>query len=184
MAKQYFTHCCLIAPPHMQDAFFANTVVYMVRHDENGAQGIVINRPTDIQVKELLEDLEINADHVKPHAVLHGGPVRPEAGFVLHTGLPTWESSLAMTENICLTTSRDILEAIAVNQGVQQYQIALGYAGWVAQQLEQELAAGDWLICDSDEDLLFHIPYEQRWQKACEKIGVKPDWLSYEIGHA
>ncbi len=102
MTKQYLTHRCLIAPPDITDDFFANTVIYVARHDEDGAQGIIINRPSELQIKELLNDLEIDADNVQPHAVLQGGPLRPEAGFVLHTGQPTWHSSIAVGENVCI----------------------------------------------------------------------------------
>ena len=118
MTKQYLTHRCLIAPPDLADDFFANTVIYLARHDEEGAQGIIINRPSGLSIKELLNDLEIEADHVHPHDVLQGGPLRPEAGFVLHTGQPTWHSSIAVGENVCITTSKDILDAIAQNEGV------------------------------------------------------------------
>ena len=162
MSKQFLTHRCLIAPPDLADDFFANTVVYIARHDEDGAQGIIINRPAGIQVKELLNDLDIEADFVRPHEVLQGGPLRPEAGFVIHTGQPTWHSSIAMGENLCITTSKDILDAIAQNQGVGRYQIALGYASWDKNQLEDEMSRGDWLICDSDMDLIFNLPYDEK----------------------
>ena len=102
----------------------------------------------------MLNDLDIEADNVNPHEVLQGGPLRPEAGFVLHTGQPTWHSSIAVGENVCITTSKDILDAIAHNEGVGRYQIALGYASWGKQQLEEEIARGDWLICESDMDLI------------------------------
>ncbi|HAE65040.1 MAG TPA: YqgE/AlgH family protein, partial [Acinetobacter johnsonii] len=163
MSKQYLTHRCLIAPPDMADEVFAHTVIYLARHDEEGAQGIIINRPSGLSVKELLNDLEIEADHVRPHDVLQGGPLRPEAGFVLHTGQPTWHSSIAVGENICITTSKDILDAIAHNEGVGRYQIALGYTSWTKNQLEDELSRGDWLVCDADMDLIFNIPYDDRW---------------------
>lgn len=184
MTKQFQTHRCLIAPPDMDDDFFAKTVVYLARHDEDGAQGIIINRPSGLQIKELLNDLDIAADHVNPHEVLQGGPLRPEAGFVLHTGQPVWHSSIAVGENLCITTSKDILDAIAHNQGVGRYQIALGYASWSKNQLEDEIARGDWLICDSDMDLIFNLPYGDRLIAAYRKIGVNPIWLSNEIGHA
>lgn len=184
MSKQFLTHRCLIAPPDLADDFFAHTVVYIARHDEDGAQGIIINRPSGLQVKELLNDLDIEADHVRPHEVLQGGPLRPEAGFVLHTGQPTWHSSIAMGENLCITTSKDILDAIAQNQGVGRYQIALGYASWGKNQLEDEMNRGDWLICDSDMDLIFNLPYDDRWDAAYKKIGIDRSWLSSEIGHA
>lgn len=184
MPKQYLAHRCLIAPPHLNDDFFAHSVIYLARHDEDGAQGIILNRPTGVQIKELLNDLDIDADHVHPHAVLQGGPVRPEAGFVLHTGQPTWYSSVAVGENVCITTSKDILDAIAHNEGVEQYQVALGYASWSKHQLEQEISRGDWLICESDMDLIFNLPYEARWDAAYRKMGLDKNWLSHEIGHA
>ena len=120
----------------------------------------------------------------QPHAVLQGGPLRPEAGFVLHTGQPTWHSSIAVGENVCITTSKDILDAIAHNEGVGRYQIALGYASWGKNQLEEEMARGDWLICDSDMDLIFNLPYGDRWDAAYKKIGVDRTWFASEIGHA
>lgn len=184
MAKQYLTHCCLIAPPHLDDEFFAHTLIYVARHDANGAQGLILNRPSNMHIRELLNDLDIEADHVIPHAVLQGGPIRPEAGFVLHTGQPTWYSSVAIGENVCITTSKDILDAIAHNEGVDNYQIALGYASWTKNQLEDEIARGDWLICESDMDLIFNLPYDARWDAAYRKIGVDRHWFSEDIGHA
>ena len=179
------THRCLIAPPHLEeDDFFSNSVIYLVRHDDKGAQGLMINRPSILEIKELLNDLDIDADHVQPHAVLQGGPLRPEAGFVLHTGQPIWQSSMAIGENICITTSKDILDAIAHNEGVECYQLALGYVGWSKNQLEEEIKQGDWLICDVDMDLIFNLPYDARWLAAFNKIGIKPDWFSSEVGHA
>lgn len=184
MAKNFLTHRCLIAPPQLNDDFFAQTIIYIARHDEEGAQGLIINRPSHIHIKELLSDLNITTDTVKPHAVLEGGPIRPEAGFVLHTGNPVWQSSIAVSENVCVTTSKDILEAIAHNEGVERYQIMLGYASWKSQQLEQELARGDWLVCDTDMELLFNLPYDQRWSAAAAKLGLDTNWLAAEIGHA
>ena len=184
LAKTYLTHRCLIAPPQLDSDFFAKSIIYIARHDEDGAQGLIINRPSQLHIRELLNDLDIPSDSVKPHAVLEGGPVRPEAGFVLHTGHPVWQSSIAVSENVCITTSKDILEAIANNEGVERYQLMLGYASWTANQLEAELARGDWLICDADMELLFNVPYEERWSIAAAKIGVNPDWLVAEIGHA
>lgn len=184
LAKTYLTHRCLIAPPQLNDDFFAQTIVYIARHDDQGAQGLIINRPSHIEIKDLLIDLQISPDIVRPHAVLEGGPVRPEAGFVLHTGNPVWQSSIAVSENVCVTTSKDILEAIAHNEGVERYQIMLGYASWQPHQLEEELAKGDWLVCDADMELLFNLPYEQRWSAAAAKIGLDTNWLSPDIGHA
>lgn len=184
MSKKFLTHRCLIAPPNLTNDFFEQTVIYIIRHDKKGAQGLIINRPSSIEIQDLLDDLAINADHITPHAVLQGGPLRPEAGFVLHTGQPIWHSSIAIAENICITTSKDILDAIAQNQGVDAYQMVLGYTSWSENQLDEELAQGDWLICDADMQLIFNLPYEIRWQAAYQKIGLNPLWLSEEIGHA
>ncbi len=184
MSKFSLTHRCLIAPPQMADQFFERTLVYIARHDDEGALGLIINRPSPVQIRDLLSDLQMTTDIVTPHAVLQGGPLRPEVGFVIHTGHPVWQSSIAVSENVCLTTSKDILDAIAHNEGVGNYQIMLGYSGWTAGQLEAELNRGDWLICEPDMSLLFDLPYEQRWNAAAAKIGVNMDWLSPEIGHA
>ena len=116
--------------------------------------------------------------------MLQGGPFRPESCFVLHTGQPTLHSSVSVGENVCITTSKDILDAIAHNQGVGSYQIALGYASWDKNQLEQELSRGEWLVCDSDMDLIFNLPYAERWDAAYKKMGLDRTWLSSEIGHA
>lgn len=184
MPKSFLAHHCLIAPPQLGDDFFAQTLVYIARHDAEGALGLIVNRPSRVDIKDLLADLNINTDHVKPHAVLEGGPVRPEVGFVLHTGHPKWHSSMGVSENVCITTSKDILEAIAHNEGVNHYQIMLGHSSWAPNQLEQELARGDWLVCEPDMGLLFHLPYDQRWQAAAAKLGLDMNWLSADIGHA
>lgn len=167
----------------MNDDFFEQTIIYIARHDEQGAYGLVINRPADLDIKQVFEDLDLPTDHLQPHDILVGGPVRPEAGFILHTGQPHWQSSVAIGENICLTTSRDILDAIAQNQ-IKHYHLALGYCSWRKNQLEQELAQGDWHICPIDMELLFQLPYEQRWQAGYEKANINPVWLAGEIGHA
>ncbi len=178
------THTCLIAPPQMPDERFAQTLVYIVRHDDEGTLGLVINKPSPVRLRDLLNDLDISADQVQPHSVLEGGPVRPEVGFVLHTGAPVWQSSVAISDNVCLTTSKDILQAIAHNEGVGHYQLLLGHASWGPGQLEHELREGAWLTCPADLGLLFEQPYALRWESAAAKIGVKLDRLVDEIGHA
>lgn len=181
------THHFLIAAPQMPDPRFARTLVYVCRHDEQGVLGLVVNQPIlDARVGKLLENLEIEVSvpEVMHDLALAGGPVHPEIGFVLHTGQPIWASSFAISENICITTSRDILEHIANGQGVEHYQLCLGHASWGRQQLQQELDNGDWLLCPADLTLLFNTPFDQRWHKAGEKLGVHLDFLSTEIGHA
>ena len=185
---KYLTHRCLIAPRDAEaiarDDFFVEAVIYIARHDEEGAMGLLLNRPSSVGISELLSDLHIVSDIVNPHAVLQGGPLRPEVGFVMHTGQPVWHSSIAVSENVCITTSKDILEAIAHNEGVDNFQIMLGFASWSAGQLEEEIKRGDWLVCEPDMELLFNLPYDERWSAAAAKFGVNSPWLSSEVGHA
>ncbi len=180
----FLTHHCLIAPPQMPDERFARTLVYIVRHDADGALGLTLNKPSSVRLRDLLTDLDIDAAAVRPHAVLVGGPLRPEVGFVLHTGAPVWQSSLPIGDNVCLTTSKDILQAIAHNEGVEHFQIVLGHAAWGPGQLESELREGAWLTCAADAALLFETPLAQRWSQAAARIGVDMDRLVDDIGHA
>lgn len=167
----------------MDDDFFHQGVIYIAQHNKGGAYGLMINRPAPMDIKQLLDDLNILHDEQISHDVLVGGPVRPEAGFILHTGQPHWQASTAIGENICLTTSKDILDAIAQNQ-LKYYQFTLGYCSWRKNQLEQELARGDWFTCQADMDLLFDVPYAQRWQAGYEKAKINPIWLTEDIGNA
>lgn len=190
------TNYCLVAPPSMPDDRFSETVIYIARHDDMGALGLVINQPMDVPLAEILHDLDIEISHsrkrplselkdAKPRGtVLYGGPLRPEVGFVLHTGQPSWHSSVAVTENICLTTSKDILEAIARDEGVSNYQVCLGHASWHKDQLESELKRGDWYVVDADVSLLFGLPHQDRWRAAALKAGIDFDWLVDDVGHA
>ncbi len=181
------THHFLIATPHMPDERFNRCVVYVCRHDEQGVLGLVINQPLpDVTVGKLFDDLDIDckSQTITHELALAGGPVHPEIGFVLHTGQPTWVSSFAISENICITTSRDILQSIASGEGVRKFQMCLGHASWSRKQLAREIAQGDWLVCPADSKLLFDIPYDERWHKAGEKLGINLDYLTTEIGHA
>ena len=168
----------------MADDFFANTVIYVARHDEDGAQGIVINRPSNLQIRELLNDLEIDADNVQPHAVLQGGPLRPEAGFVLHTPVGSWQSSLLVTDDIALTTSKDVLSAVSTGEGPKQLLVSLGYSGWSAGQLEEEIAQNAWLTVPASAHILFDMSPAERYHAAMTSLGINPSLLSGDIGHA
>lgn len=182
-----FTHQCLIAMPEMQDGRFAHTVTYIVRHDEDGAVGLVLNRPLELTVSELLTEvrLPVIAEFPRPEQpVLYGGPVSTEAGFVLHQDKGHWNSSMEVDDNLCVTSSRDILDAISHGKGPARYQIMLGYAGWGAGQLEKEIAENAWLVCPADAGLLFEMPYDQRWEAAARRIGVDVHLLSAQVGHA
>ncbi|WP_230658740.1 YqgE/AlgH family protein [Psychrobacter sp. I-STPA10] len=185
--KSNLTHHFLIATPKMPDPRFNRTLVYVCRHDPHGVLGLVVNKPIlDANVGKLLEDLDIEVKDscVMGDTALEGGPMYPEIGFVLHTGQPQWASSFAISENSCITTSRDILQHIAQGQGVGHYHLCLGHASWRKNQLEAEIAQGDWLVCPADLSLLFEIPFDERWHQAGEKIGVHLDFLSDDIGHA
>lgn len=176
----------LIAMPSLEDPNFFHTVTYICEHNDEGAMGIVINRPTDITLAELLAQLEITPEPELDvtTSVFEGGPVHHEHGFLLHTPIGNWSASLPITEQIALTTSKDILEAIAQGAGPDRYLLALGYAGWGAGQLEEELAANAWLSGPASLALLFDTPVEKRWEEAAALLGVDLHLLSSDTGHA
>jgi len=176
----------LIAMPGLQDPNFARTVTYLCEHNEQGAMGIVINRPMEIRLGEVLEQLDITAEdpHANEMIVYLGGPVQTDRGFVIHSGPETFDSTLRVTPDIHVTTSRDILEAIATGRGPERCLIALGYAGWGSGQLEQELGANAWLSGPADDATLFRLPAARRWQAAAQLLGVDLNLIIGEAGHA
>lgn len=176
----------IIAMPTLLDENFNHTVTYICEHDENGTFGITINRITDITLDEIISQMEIDTDIKAPHnqSVYMGGPVQQGRGFILHKPLGNWGSTLKINDNMALTTSRDILEAIARDEGPKEAIIALGYAGWGAGQLEQELAANTWLSCPAEEQIIFNTPSSKRWQAAADLLGIDLQLLSSESGHA
>lgn len=180
------THHFLIAMPSLADPNFSRTVTYLCQHDADGALGIVINRPTDVRLGELLQHLELSDSDpaVAEQRVLLGGPVQRERGFVLHRHDQEWDSSLPIADEIVLTTSKDILAAIARGAGPNDYVVALGYAGWGPGQLEQELAENSWLSGPASADVLFNLPFERRWQAAASLLGVDISLLSTTAGRA
>ena len=176
----------LIAMPNLADPNFSQTVTYLCDHNEEGAMGLVINRPLEIDFSELLEHLDMADTRKHPGYVpiYQGGPVQTERGFVLHEGLGSWEATLAVTANIGVTMSQDIIEAIAHGEGPSRYLIMLGYAGWGNGQLETELANNAWLNGPADPEILFDTPIEQRWTAAASHLGIELKNLSSDIGHA
>lgn len=182
----YLTNHFLIAMPGLADPNFFQTVTYICNHNEKGAMGIVINRPTDINLGDILAQLDIEpSQSVNPDfQIFEGGPVQPEHGFVIHKPVGAWDSSLEVTSDIAISTSRDILKAIAHGDGPEHYLIALGYAGWGAGQLEQEMAENAWLSGPADDMILFEMESEKRWEAAAALLGVDLNLLSSEIGHA
>ncbi len=175
----------LIATPALSEGFFTRTVTYICEHGESGAMGIVINQPLEVELTEILEHLDIEVS-CKPtdETVLAGGPVQIEHGFVLHRGAGDWESSLKVSDQVWLTTSRDILVAIAAGEGPAEHLVALGYAGWEAGQLEDELAQNSWLTVKANPEILFNIPLEQRLSAAGQQLGIDISLMSGEAGHA
>lgn len=175
-------HHLLLAMPRLEDAYFARSVVYIVQHDGNGAIGVVINKPVAMNLSQILENMKITptinpeAPGVQPK-ISFGGPVMRERGFVLHDDARQWEATFA---NTCwgLTTSRDILEAIAEGTGPGAFQVCLGYAGWSEGQLEQEMASDAWLAIPATNELVFGTTPYDRYQKAFDTLGVDPNQLS------
>ena len=186
MEATNLTNQFIIAMPSLVDDNFNQTVTYICEHNENGCFGIVINRKTDVTLGEVIHqmDLDHNESIARHHFIYHGGPVQQERGFILHQPLGEWSSSLKINDHLALTTSRDILEAIAHDQGPEQSIIALGYAGWSPGQLEQEIADNTWLNCPAEEQIIFDIPAEKRWQAAADLLGIDLQLLSNDAGHA
>lgn len=172
--------------PSLVDDNFNHTVTYICEHNENGSFGIVINRITDVTLDEVIHqmDIETTGSMIHEKFIYHGGPVQQERGFILHRPLGEWSSSLKINDQMALTTSRDIIEAIAHDEGPEESIIALGYAGWSPGQLEQELADNTWLNCPADEQIIFDIPVKKRWQAAADLLGVDLQLLSNDAGHA
>ena len=186
MSHGYLTGQFLIAMPAMGDPNFDHTVTFICEHSDEGALGIVINRPTDVSVGEILAqmDLESEDPRLAELPVLQGGPVQPERGFVIHDSDAEFDSTLRMDGGIRVTTSRDVLEAVARGTGPERLQLALGYAGWGAGQLEDEMAANAWLTAPAAADLIFTTPYERRWESAARLLGIDIRAIGPEAGHA
>jgi len=188
----YFANQFLLAMPGIQDDNFAGSVVYLLEHSDKGAMGLVINRPTDIVLPTLFEKIELKLE-ITPlldQPVYFGGPVQVERGFVLHPSDPfeKYSSSLIITDGLSMTTSKDILEAVAKGAGPQKFIMTLGYAGWGAGQLEEEISLNGWinvtLTSSEMSTIIFDTPYAQRYQKAMQILGFDPSSLSGEVGHA
>lgn len=177
----------LVAMPALIDSFFYRSVVYLCEHDQNGAMGLIINRPTKVMLEELLSHLKIDnhSDYIKHTPVLFGGPVQKGQGMVIHDQHEgDWKSSLQLADDVFLTTSTDILEAIGTAQGPEHALVTLGYAGWGAGQLEKELAENSWLTVPANQKLLFDIPPDERWEAAAKLLGIDINLMSNTTGHA
>ncbi len=183
------TNQFLIAMPGMTDETFAGTVVYLCEHNEKGAVGLVINKPIDIKLRNLFEKVELALPHdtLAEQPVYFGGPVQTERGFVLHEKLgedATYSSTLSIPGGLAMTTSKDVLEAMSEGGGPKKVLITLGFSGWQAGQLEDELGRNGWLTVDADHAVIFDTPIESRYQRALALLGIDPRMLSQEAGHA
>jgi putative transcriptional regulator len=176
----------LIALPSLVDTNFSRSVALVCQHDEDGAMGIVVNRASEYTLGEVFGQMGVEggSESMRAQMVLAGGPVHPERGFVLHDGGMRWDSTLMITRGLYLTTSRDILEAMARGEGPEHAIVALGCAGWGSGQLENELTDNDWLTAPADAELLFALPLDDRWQAAAGRIGVDFAHLADYAGHA
>jgi putative transcriptional regulator len=186
MSGDFLNNQFLVAMPGMTDPNFSQTVTLVCEHSDQGALGIIINRPLSMTLGEVFTQLglESSRSRVAATPVLQGGPVQTDRGFVLHSPGPRWDSTLPVSERLHLTTSRDVLDALARGEGPAEAVVALGYAGWDAGQLEAEMAQNAWLTVPADERLLFETPAAERWQAAGRLLGVNLLHLSSDAGHA
>jgi putative transcriptional regulator len=184
------TNHFLIAMPGMADDTFARSVVYLCEHNERGALGLVINKPIDIKLKNLFEkvDLALDRAELAEQPVFFGGPVQTERGFVLHEKQAddsgVYNSTMSVPGGLEMTTSRDVLEALAQGAGPRRVLVTLGYSGWKAGQLEDEIGRNGWLNVGADPAVIFETPIEQRYERALSLLGFDPRMLSQEAGHA
>jgi putative transcriptional regulator len=186
------TNQFLIAMPGMGDGTFAGTVVYLCEHTEKGALGLVINKPIDITVKNLFEKVELSLDRedIAELPVYFGGPVQTERGFVLHEAQEgadedsLYNSSLKIAGGLEMTTSKDVLEAISSGAGPKKMLITLGYSGWAAGQLEDEISRNGWINVEAEPGIIFDTPVHQRYDKALSLLGIDAGMLSSDAGHA
>ncbi len=182
------THHFLLSMPQLLDSDFAQSLIYVCEHDERGALGVIINRTMEMDFGEILEQMDIDFDKssIGHRKVFEGGPVEPTHGLILHRALQdkSWLGTHSFGHGICISSSRDILEDIAVGAGPKEFIIVLGYAGWGPDQLEQELANNAWLTCPADPDIIFSNSSISKLDQAADILGINLNQLSSESGHA
>jgi putative transcriptional regulator len=177
----------LIAMPSLNNSFFSHTITLMCNHDSEGAMGLVINQPLDVPLSDIFSQIGIDnseAAQFSDTPVMCGGPVSPERGFVLHSADSDWNSTLPISNEISLTASQDILHAIAAGKGPEKFMVLLGYAGWDANQLEDEIADNAWLTTEADSGIVLDTPVDQRWAAASANLGINLDLIPNTSGHA
>jgi putative transcriptional regulator len=180
------TNHFLIAMPGMADPYFSRTLTYICEHNDKGALGVVVNKPIDLTLGSLFEQVEIPLENesLSLQSVYFGGPVQIDRGFVLHQPLGAWQSTLRIGSDIGLTTSKDILQAMARGEGPGRQLVTLGYAGWSAGQLEDEIKRNGWLTVEADANVIFNLPADERLTTAMSMLGLNFANLSDEAGHA
>lgn len=176
----------LIAMPALDDPYFSKSLIYIAEHNEQGALGIIVNRPIDMSLATLFEkiDVPLQTSELANLPIFFGGPVQTDRGFVLHRPVGEWQSTLAINQNVGLTSSRDVLQAVARDGQPREIMVTLGYSGWAAGQLESELAQNAWLTVAADPHILFDLPYEDRLPSAMEMLGINIAYLAAHAGHA
>lgn len=176
----------LIAMPSLNDPNFERTVIYVCEHHEQGSVGLIINRPMQFHLGMVFEQLQIEpvCPEKKQIPLMFGGPLQPERGFVIHKEPGEWRTSLFLQDEVTVTTSNDIIRAIAEDKGPKDILVTLGYVGWIKNQLEKELLENTWLVCPYRSDILYEVPFEDRWDYAGSILGIKMNQLSSNIGHA
>jgi len=186
MSSINLTHHFLIAMPNMADPYFSRTLTYICEHNDQGALGLVVNRPIDMTLQALFErlSLTLRSGEFAAAPIYFGGPVQTDRGFVLHAPAGNWQSTLRVGEAIGLTTSKDILEAVGRGEGPARLLVTLGYAGWSPGQLEHELSQNAWLTVEARDGIIFDTPAEERLPAAMELLGIDFAKLQDEAGHA
>ena len=179
----------LIAMPAMEDPFFSRSLIYIAEHNDQGALGIIVNRPIDMTLATLLEKIDVPLEpsgsiNLSNLPVCFGGPVQTDRGFVLHRPIGAWQSTLTVNQDVGLTSSLDVLQAVARKGQPHEIMVTLGYSGWGAGQLEEELSQNTWLTVPADPHILFDTPFEERLPSAMEILGIDFTNLSEKAGHA
>lgn len=183
-------HHFLIAMPSLQDPVFKRSVIYICEHNDEGAMGLIVNKPMEnLTIEGVLEKLDITPEHpaaagTLEHPVYNGGPVADDRGFILHSPQHSFASSITISEDTVLTTSKDVLESLGSDQQPENIMVALGYCSWEKQQLEDEILENAWLTVPASEQLLFRTPVADRWRNAARPIGVDIVQMTSDAGHA
>lgn len=186
MIDQSLENQFLIAMPQLKGSLFGDTISVVCQHNEEGTIALIINKTLPQTLSEIFEQMGLSTEclHNPSKAILFGGPVQPEAGFILHTDNSQWQSTLSVSDSLFLTSSKDILEAISHGSGPESYLFILGYSGWSSGQIEQELEQNSWLHSPIKTDIIFNTPPEQISNKVIAHLGIDPARISIQIGHA